>query len=617
MSLRYGNDKNKSNIQHKDLPEYESSRGLQELITKDVDLDIDVNQLTKDDKCKYEMFREYKDNNCQITADNYRAVMKLLTEFEDIYSEMELDNCVLYDRRFTLSESPGDKQYDLDVVDVENLPSVSEGDGLLIRSMNTCDREMSFKAIIIKATFDCITFACLERSSCKLNLNETYYVRFLKDRTTVRMQMEALCSLDDDVIKNTLIPETCGQMVESNPRYNFSWCNDSVADNLEQREAVCHIYNCTAFPAPYILIGPPGTGKTTTLVEAIIQIQRNKRDCKILVVAPSNCACDEIAIRLIKFLPNRVLYRYYSKSMERRLHELHPDLVRQSNLSSGGFVFPVQVLFRYGIIVTTTTNSGRLALNGFPENYFDYIFIDECGSATEPTAVIPIGTLISHATKGATNVVIAGDPKQLGPIVACREIKQLGLGRSMLERMVKLDLYRYDSIDGNHNKNCMSKLLENYRSHGAILNIANDIFYNGELIAKAAPEFTDWALGWQHLPNKKMPIIFHVVYGTCNTDDYGQSRYNDEEVRQAAEYVRKILEDGVNGLELTQQDIGIVTPYRSQCNKIRKMLDLRGWPNIEVGSVEQFQGQERAVIIVSTVRSKSDTIGFLNDPKVS
>lgn len=343
-----------------------------------------------------------------------------------------------------------------------------------------------------------------------------------------------------------------------------------------------------------------------------------KRNSRILVTAPSNAACDEVAIRLLLYVPRANLFRFYARSAEKRISELHPDLVKRSNLKDGEYRWPqMSKLYNCGIIVTTCTNSGRLALNGFQKNHFDYIFIDECGSATEPSAIIPLAGLVSYNQPGLaiTSLVIAGDPKQLGPTVMCHMAETSGLGRSMLERLMDLDLYKPDPTTGKFNPKVVTKLLQNYRSHPAILNIANDLFYDNELMSKADSVEIDWALNWKKLNNKQFPVIFHAIYGTCSIHGTSMSRYNEEEVRKVADYVHEIMSNGINGRMFNQLDIGVISPYRSQCEKIKRNLEVLDYEKIEVGSVEQFQGQERDIIILSTVRSKVSQLGFLNNPK--
>lgn len=359
------------------------------------------------------------------------------------------------------------------------------------------------------------------------------------------------------------------------------------------------------------VFGILGTGKTTTLVEAITQLWKLKPHVKIFVTAYSNYAVDEIAKRVLSYVDKADCFRYYAQSMNRKRDQIDPNLLEISNLQSNPLT-SFNVLLSYRIVFCTLTNSGWLPLKGIPKNSFDYIFIDECASATEASAIIPISGLVSMNCHDSKNVkiIVAGDPQQLGPIVCCKAVEDMGLAISMMERLKNNEIYKAGT------PSAYTKLLQNFRSHQSILRVPNDLFYNAELISMATDSIANWALNWRYLPNKLCPIIFHATLGYSKRDKDSTSLYNETEIQKIIIYVHRILQEGINGKKLTQTDIGIVTPYKLQCKKIKKKLKEYGWKKIEVGSVEQFQGQERMIIIISTVRSKVKSIGFLSNPKV-
>lgn len=204
---------------------------------------------------------------------------------------------------------------------------------------------------------------------------------------------------------------------------------------------------------------------------------------------------------------------------------------------------------------------------------------------------------------------------QLGPIVHCKFAEIFGMGKSLLERLMETELYKPGPITNLYNEAVITKLLNNYRSHKDILHSANELFYNGELIPKAGPEITDIALKWFLLPNSLVPIIFHSVEGQTKREANSFSLYNQKEVSQVIFYVREIIKNGINGIGIPVSEIGVISPYRRQCQELRQNFKRFGWKDIEVGSVEQFQGQEKKVIILSTVRSFTKSIGFLDNPK--
>lgn len=370
---------------------------------------------------------------------------------------------------------------------------------------------------------------------------------------------------------------------------------------------MCDIVNGIAYPAPYLLFGPPGTGKSTVLVEAIAQIYKLKPKSRILLAAPSNFACDEIASRLMQYIPSSDIYRLYSKSFERKMDDIEDPLILVSNLVEGTHEMPTIALIRqYRLVVATLVACGRLSLQTMHKNEFDYIFIDECASASEQATLIPISGMTSFRENGTPNIVLAGDPKQLSPMWSCAFVRDSFNSRSMLERLSEDPLYR----SSDH---VITHLIDNYRSHPAILHAFNEVFYAGKLIAKAQ-EF-EFVIGWKYLPNLKFPMIFHGVYGECGTAENSFSLINEEEVAKVLFYVTEIMRSGINGFAISLSDIGIVTPYQAQVQCIKKMFSRYGWYDIEVGSAEQYQGREKLIMIISTVRSFTNTLGFLDNPR--
>lgn len=196
-------------------------------------------------------------------------------------------------------------------------------------------------------------------------------------------------------------------------------------------------------------------------------------------------------------------------------------------------------------------------------------------------------------------------------------------GVSLLERLIKLPSYQQND---EHNAHMVTKLLRNFRSHADILKVPNEMFYNTELKVFADEMITQSMLTWEGLPTKGVPLLFHGVCGKDMRECNNPSYFNPDEVRIVVDYVISLL-DGKNGVrtKVRESDIGIVSPYRKQVLKIRSLLEKRGHKEVSVGSTEEFQGQERLVIIVTTVRSNRNLVqgdvrhnlGFLQNPKVN
>lgn len=299
--------------------------------------------------------------------------------------------------------------------------------------------------------------------------------------------------------------------------------------------------------------------------------------------------------------------------MFRKVDQIDKELLEISNLADK--ITTTAKLLTYRIVLSTLKNVGNIILKGLSKNKFDFIFIDECASSIEATAIIPIAGLMSLKEVNQVQIVLAGDPKQLGPIVSSLSTESLGLGRSLMERYMDMDFYNSNSPV--FNSKAFIKLTKNFRTNEAILNVPNILFYNGNLKAEAPPTVANFAYGWDCLPNKNFPIVFHISKDVCQIDDGTKSLYNRKEIELVLKYTEKLLNNGINGQAIKQTDIGVLTPYRKQFQKIRAYFQQRGWNLIECGSTEQFQGQERKVIIISTVRSKLRTIGFLNNPRVN
>ncbi|KAK9884832.1 hypothetical protein WA026_009057 [Henosepilachna vigintioctopunctata] len=205
-----------------------------------------------------------------------------------------------------------------------------------------------------------------------------------------------------------------------------SFKNRAVIKNHEQRTAVENILNCTSGRAPYIVYGPPGTGKTVTIVEAIYQIFKDTSK-KILVCAPSNAACDMLTEKLIEFCKSHELIRIHSKARDK---SMIPEKIRPySNFSSEDEVSSMycEHLLGYRIIVTTLILIGKYrdgtGGNKRPSYKADYVFIDEAAQASEPESCVALAML-----KPNGNIVLAGDPKQLGPIILSTGAQEYGLG---------------------------------------------------------------------------------------------------------------------------------------------------------------------------------------------
>ncbi|XP_052213999.1 RNA helicase Mov10l1-like isoform X2 [Dreissena polymorpha] len=384
--------------------------------------------------------------------------------------------------------------------------------------------------------------------------------------------------------------------------------------NTRQRAAVNRIVQGQSRPLPYILFGPPGTGKTVTVVEAILQVFTRIPSSRIIACTPSNSAADLIAERLhgSGLLKPGDMVRL--NAWQRRDETIPECILPYCRVGDD-----LDIASRYRILVSTCVSLGTLYSLGIQAGHFTHIFIDEAGQATEPEAMI--AACMVAQTDG--QVILAGDPQQLGPVLRSHAAKEYGLGVSLLERLMCSPLYERNekkfADHGSYDPLLVTKLVDNYRSHSAILHLPSRLFYHDELVVKADLSVTHTLIEWAELPTKGQPVIFHGVRGEDLREGNSPSWFNPGETVQVVRYLQALL----NSSKVTCDDIGVITPYRKQVEKIRLLMEKLSMESVKVGSVEEFQGQERPVIIISTVRSNEDlvgfderhTLGFLSNPK--
>ncbi|CAO1441395.1 unnamed protein product, partial [Diamesa tonsa] len=436
-----------------------------------------------------------------------------------------------------------------------------------------------------------------------------YHICFVPNLYSNKIAHAALKTLQENDLENWML-EFDG--VRKQPKRvlkkheQFDWFNKNISTNEEQKLAVKNIVNQTSMAMPFIIFGPPGTGKTSTLVEAVLQIVTLNPSAKVLISVNSNSACDEIGERLLKFLSVNKVHRFYSPSFERKMEKVHPKLKPISNLKLGYNSFATyQEFYSYNVVISTLVNCGRMSAAKIDPNHFDYVFIDECASMAECYAVIPIAVCADN-NKISASLVFCGDHKQLGPIFNTHHNDRYGFSITLMERVLLLEEYERDP---SYDTELVIKLVKNFRSHHAILEYSNQQFYNDELQACQTPDIANFALGWDLLPNKSFPIIFHSVFAASQQE--GTSAYNMTELQKTKYYVEDLLRNGINGQKVKPIDIGIVSPYNAQRTKLQEMIGHK----IEIGTVEYYQGREKKIIIFSAVRSQTPTIGFLRNEK--
>ncbi|XP_067308274.1 RNA helicase Mov10l1 isoform X2 [Pseudorasbora parva] len=322
--------------------------------------------------------------------------------------------------------------------------------------------------------------------------------------------------------------------------------------NSAQKEAIKRILSGECRPTPYILFGPPGTGKTITLIEAILQVHHRIPCSRVLVCTPSNSAADLVCMRLHQsgYLHTASLARVNATC---RPEESMPEELRQYARAGED----IRHASFHRIVVCTCSSAGMFYQIGLRVGHFTHVFVDEAGQATEPETLIPLSLL--SETSG--QIVLAGDPKQLGPVVKSKLAAVFGLGLSLLERLMGTQLY-----------SCSER-------------------------------------------------GYNPMLGTEMREGSNPSWFNPAEAVQVMMYCCQLAKRLYNPIPAT--DIGVIAPYKKQVEKIRVLLHRVGLGDVKVGSVEEFQGQEFLIMILSTVRSNESLLnedlqsilGFLSNPK--
>ena len=381
-----------------------------------------------------------------------------------------------------------------------------------------------------------------------------------------------------------------------------------------------------------IVHGPPGTGKTTTLVEAIRETLM--RESQVLVCAQSNMAVDWISEKLvdrgINVLrignPTRVNDKMLSFTYERRF-EAHPDYphlwaIRKAirdlrthrkrgdekfhqkleSLKSRATELEIRInseLFGEArVIACTLVGAANRLLDG---QKFATLFIDEAAQALEAACWIPM--------RRVSRVVLAGDHCQLPPTVKSIAALKAGLGTTLMERIVEM------------HPEAVTLLKIQYRMNDDIMRFSSDYFYNGQV--ESAPEVKYRSILDMDIPMTWIDTSEFALDGFESTEEFvGESfgRINKKEAELTLMtlqyYFNKV---GKQRLLDEHIDVGIISPYRAQVQYLRRLLMKKEYFKpfrrfISVNTVDGFQGQERDIIVVSLVRSnESGQIGFLRD----
>lgn len=428
-------------------------------------------------------------------------------------------------------------------------------------------------------------------------------------------------------------PPDAGQNADAAQEKNddLFWLDTSLNDS--QRAAVRRALTAEDVA---IIHGPPGTGKTTAVVELIRQAVC--RGEKVLACAPSNMAVDNLLERLVAAgvralrigHPARVLAELREHTLD-LVVESHPEfqlarkLVREAHalrdkagkwtrgkpqpgakqqmrdearemlLDARRMESQVvkHVLDSADVICVTTTAIDSETLG---QRTFDRVVIDEACQSTEPGCWIPL-------LRGQC-VVLAGDHCQLPPTVLSREAEREGFGTSLLERLMEIC-----------GAEISRRLNVQYRMHEKIMQFSSSEFYDGTLIAADAvrTHLLSTIEGIVPCDLTQSPVEFIDTAGAGYDEELepeGESRRNPQEAELICRQVERLVDAG-----LKAGDLAVIAPYAAQARLLRDRLR-RAYPELEIDTVDGFQGREKEAVLISLVRSNTACeIGFLADTR--
>ena len=428
----------------------------------------------------------------------------------------------------------------------------------------------------------------------------------------------------------------------------LSWFNPGLNDS--QRHAV----QFALANEVSIVHGPPGTGKTHTLVEIVLQcVQQGER---VLVCAPSNIAADTLLERLGKSRPSGLLrighparlldgtLRYSLDVLSRSgdsgaiLADIHADIdaavastrkLRGSakrdawrnvkelrrELRAREHKALQQLITASSVVVATLHGSSSRELCGWYRDQegaslFDTLVIDEVSQALEPQCWVP---LMAHQQSNIKRIVLAGDNKQLPPTVKTDD-------SAKVKRMLETTLF--DRLVKQHGETFTVMLDTQYRMNEQIMQFASDEMYGGRLIADESVRthtLVDLP-GCDTTDETQAPLVWYDTQGDDfledplgvgeSENDLVASRSNANEALLVRHHV-SLLHDA----NVPAESIGVIAPYSAQVSLLKRTLAAE-FPGVEVATVDGFQGREKDVIVLSLVRSNDKfEVGFLAEER--
>ncbi|KAJ6792790.1 DNA-binding protein SMUBP-2 [Iris pallida] len=462
-------------------------------------------------------------------------------------------------------------------------------------------------------------------------LNSPLRLEKVANEVTYRRMKDALIQLSKGVQKGPavdLVPVLFGEKPPEILKKTFQLTPFNKNLDHSQKDA---ILKALMSKQVFLLHGPPGTGKTTTVVELILQ--EVKRGSKILACAASNIAVDNIVERLFPYRvklvrlghPARLLPQVLESALDAQVlrgdnSTLANDIRKEMRVLNGKLLKTkdrntkrdirkelkmlakeekkrqqlavTDVIKNADVVLTTLTGAWTRKLDN---NTFDLVIIDEAAQALEIACWLAL-------LKGS-RCILAGDHLQLPPTIQSTEAEKKGLGKTLFERLA-----------GLYGEEVMSMLTVQYRMHELIMNWSSKELYSSKIEAHSSVSrhmLYDLE-GVKRSPSTE-PTLLLIDTAGCDMEekkDEEDSTLNEGEAEVAVAHAKRLVESGLH-----PSNIGIITPYAAQvvCLRVLRGKDDK-LKDVEISTVDGFQGREKEAIIISMVRSNSKKeVGFLRD----